>query len=725
MARKNLISTTISAQELTFKPGGTASLFEVQAINDSDRFASFQLEVLAAGADAKANHRNWYILSPEVSTKKPPGSSTKFIVKIIDSPLSSFVGQVNLTVRVFSIELQEESRQLIRLNVQEGIGGVALKVKLPVEEFQVYPQQQLKIAIEVYNVGTQAANAVLKLGGIDPAWLIEEKQVLHVPSGDSVETFFLCQIPETAQAISQLYPFTAEATLGNGVSSQAEGSLLILPTGVVEFKCSPKEQRIPTRRKYFWRSEPVTYHLELENRSNLHQTCQVDFESEGKLQLEITPKQQIELVSGETRQLYLEAKVKRHWIGAAKKFLIEVATELSDPRLGPTLPKSRLLQLKVLPLIPTWVLIGCGILSLWLIWWLSWLNPDNPFFGHQKAVNSVQMNGLARNLISGSNDQTLALWSVGGFFDPLVNQFSGTIGNSQKAVRIVRYRPLNNNIIAAGLENGEIQLWGITGASGLVDAFSYQKDDRVFALEFTQDSHYLFSGHGSGLVLQWDTTFRRGELSKGNNRLVKNKQFEFAVYALKLVGEGNKNLVVAGRYNQLLVWNLATDRTFKVPYPAGGQDDYILSADTAEFAPHVLATADNQGNITIWNLRSCLQGTGKCEAIDRWQASNKGEAVRSVSLSENACYLASGGDSGKVTLWALTVEGKRARESSGQVFKKEVSHSYDNKKFNSVHLELVDEDILVASGSDDTQVRVVKEKRQHNLGCDVREDLKF
>lgn len=42
-------------------------------------------------------------------------------------------------------------------------------------------------------------------------------------------------------------------------------------------------------------------------------------------------------------------------------------------------------------------------------------------------------------------------------------------------------------------------------------------------------------------------------------------------------------------------------------------------------------------------MESCLKGTGDCEVIDRWQPSQAGEAVRSVSLSYNACYLASGG----------------------------------------------------------------------------------
>ncbi len=135
--------------------------------------------------------------------------------------------------------------------MQEGTGGVALKLQLPVQEFQVYPQQQVKIPVQVYNPSYLPASAVLRLAGVDPAWLIEEKQVLHLPPGERVETVFLGQIPATIQVTSQLYSFTVEARLANCLSSRVEGSLFILPQGSVEFRCFPKQQRIPVSRRFF------------------------------------------------------------------------------------------------------------------------------------------------------------------------------------------------------------------------------------------------------------------------------------------------------------------------------------------------------------------------------------------------------------------------------------------------------------------------------------------
>jgi hypothetical protein len=716
LTNKSLIFTTISATSITFKTGGLPSTLEVNASNYSGTFADLQLEVLAAVADDKIKHK-WYLLSPEVSSKKPPGDSTRFIVQIIDAPLPGFVGEMNLTVRVFSIELQQESRQIVRLTVQEGTGGVPVKLKLPVQEFQAYPQQQVKIPVEIYNPSYQPTNAVLSMTGIDPVWLIEDKQVFQVLPNQSIETDFLCQIPDLTRAKSQLYPFTIEAKLTNGLSTRIEGSLFVLPQGRVELRCFPKQHRIPEHRRFFWRSDPVIYNLELENNSNLHQVSRLQIQSDDKLDCQVVP-EQIELDIGETRELQVITKVKRHWIGIVKQFVIEVATELSDPRLAETSFPTQNLELKVLPLIPRWLLFASAMVGLGLLWWMSWLNPNNPVFGHHTAVNFVQFNGMVRNVISGSNDREVNLWRMTGFFNPLDNQFVGTIAKTPKAVRVGKYRPVDNNIVALGLENGEIQLWKVLGERKPLDIFSYQKDDRVFALEFTEDSRLLFSGHGSGLVLQWDTTIQSRDLTKGNSRLVKQKQFDFAVYTLKLVGLERNNLVVAGRYNQIELWNLTSDRVLKIPYLPGSQDDYILSADTAEFALDILVTADNQGNITTWNMRPCLQGTGECEQIDRWQGNQSGEAVRSVALSYNGCYLASGGDDGKVTLWGLTSEGKRARDSAnGQLIQKEVTRSFRGKKINSVDLKLVGNEIFIASGSDDTQVRVIKEKIPFNDEC--------
>ncbi len=133
-------------------------------------------------------------------------------------------------------------------------------------------------------------------------------------------------------------------------------------------------------------------------------------------------------------------------------------------------------------------------------------------------------------------------WRVEGFSNPFLKQTIGTIGKPGKAVRVVRYRPVNNDRVAAGLENGEIQIWNaFTGNREPLQTFSNRPDDRVFDLVFTPDSRSLFSGHGSGSVVQWNLQSNHGSTEPTKQR---EKQVGFAVNALGLIGETGSHLAI-------------------------------------------------------------------------------------------------------------------------------------------------------------------------------------
>ncbi|HBL62128.1 MAG TPA: hypothetical protein DDZ80_28115 [Cyanobacteria bacterium UBA8803] len=719
---ENIISTTVSPKQLKFKPGGPPASFEVTVINESDRFASFQLEVTAAGTDSNQPYE-WYYISPEVSTKKPPGDLTRFNIAIADTPVPGFVGLMNLTVRVFSVELPDEDRQVVRLILEQGVSAVRLQLELPVNEFQDYPGNQVKIPVRVYNPSQIATNVTLRFLGLDPKWIADgiEQQLQLLPGEQASESFF-CRIPDIGEAASKVYPFKIEATHSNGPPSWVEGTLEVLPIGVVQFTSNPNRHQIPAKRPWLpnWRNTPVNYDLQFENLSNLHQILSVEIQGEDQQQctLEFSDPQ-TEVMPGQVNQVQLQVTTRRPWLGRTKKLLLEAATILSDQRLGNTEPASQTLKLDVFPIIPTWLLIGGGLLLLWLIWWLSWLNPNNRYFGHQDAVNSVQFDGMSKNLVSGSNDQSLIAWRVDGFFNPLAKTEIGKIATTNKAVRALRYKPVDNNLVAAGLENGDIQLFNLLGeTSQLLDSFFYQKDDRVLALEFTDNSNYLFSGHGSGLVLQWDIKqdlSESGAVPSKSKAPLRGRQLDFAVYALKFVGQDNKFLAIGGRFNQFVVWNLLNNSLLKVPYRPGGQEDYIFSIDTAPLKPYLLATADNQGYITLWDMRKCLVDNQPCEVLDQWSNGHGGKPVRAVALSNGGCYLATGGDDGRMMFWPLTIGGQRAEQF---LTGKEIGRSYQNKKFNTMDVKVLKDYVFIASGSDDTQVRVKRHRRLQQLGCD-------
>ncbi|WP_375502493.1 hypothetical protein [uncultured Nostoc sp.] len=713
----NSISTTISEQVIKFKPGGAPASFNIAVTNDSDRFAAFQLEIIAAGAEVIPGFR-WYSLSPEVSAKKPPGDSTRFTTMITHSPVPGFAGIMNLTVRIFSLELGEETREVVRLVVEQSKGLTPVKLTLPVTQFQVYPSDLLEIPVSVYNPSQLTVNVVLSFLGVDMKWLVDgSERRLQISPGGKAETTFLCQLPIPSQVPSQAYPFTIEANLIDGPLSSATGIIRVLPKGFVQFSCIPEEQQMPPSASAWWvlkwKCHSAIYILKFDNASNLKpdMTVQVQPEAgQSKSTWELIP-EKAEISPGETTELQLVINKRRHWWGGSKKLQFEVKASESATDID-IRNDTQFLKLNVLPVLPIWMqlLIGAGLLTL--AWFYSPLNPDNTLFGHDDAVNSVQFNGLGDKALSASNDQYILKWNVSGFLDLMTSPYGSDVANLDKAVHVIRYRPVDNNLVAAGLENGEIRLWNLAADSKqALDSLKFRKDDRVFTLEFTKDSRFLFSGHGSGLVLQWDVQSDLENNVSFNNLPFKQKKFDFAVSALALAGKANKNLMIGGRFNQLWMWNFADDKVRSLPYQKGGKDDYIQSLTVAAYKPYLMATADTQGYITLWNLDKCLSKHVKCTIVDRWANGHGNKPVRSVALNRNGCYLASGGDDGRVMLWPLSIDGKRdARFANGQQLAR------SEKRINSVDLKIQGKDVFVISGGDDKRVRI-NTTPQSDTGC--------
>ncbi|NJM65794.1 MAG: hypothetical protein HC851_09110 [Acaryochloris sp. RU_4_1] len=129
--------------------------------------------------------------------------------------------------------------------------------------------------------------------------------------------------------------------------------------------------------------------------------------------------------------------------------------------------------------------------------------------------------------------------------------------------------------------------------------------------------------------------------------------------------------------------------------------DYILSLATADQKRTRLATANNRGQIQLWNLQPCLSSTARCELLDQWTADSEG--VRAVALSADGCYLVSGGESGKTMVWPLNPRGDRSSQfTQGQVL------DQSSRSINTVDILRVRDEILVARGGDDTQVSLYR-----------------
>jgi WD40 repeat protein len=790
------IRTELSERTLRFEPGGQPTTFEVIVHNESDRFASFQVELEAPGVESSRGS-DWYRLSPSVSSKIPEGDNTRFWIEIFGIPPvpGGFSGVMRLTVKTYSPELEEDDKQDLKLTIEgDRLAPPQLQIQGP-NPILVKPKsdgsnisESVSIEVLVQNPNHKPLTTTLAIEGIDPAWRDGAQSILTLESQKTQLVTLRLRIP--VRSISRDYPVTIVARQANAPEAAAQVLLRLLPTGFVQFRAEPPGQQLPppSSGKKRWlnpRIATATFELHLDNHSNsqpigsvildgtsvgppkqswfqqlwqpLQGKLQRDLQRDKRLQplmglptssptrspsgslgpptgpiaaaqplapgLTLVPRQ-VQLAPMEAigapiltpNPLTLTVERTLPWLGwprierfGATAHLLESDLEIRDP--------IQTLELQVLTVIPLWLQWVGGLLLLALLAALWALRSP----GHKGPVTSVRFNGQGTEVISSSMDQTLRAWDVkdNGL------SYRGLLIQLNRAIRTVRYRPVNNDQLGLALENGEVK--GLNLLSGSVQNFSGAQDDRVFDLVFLRDSRTLFTGHGSSLIQ------RHLFDGPGGASLPQSIDAKFAIRALAVVGEDDRYLAIAGRYNQLKLLDLqsidpdpgnqnagaAGVSVHRLPYNSGGSEAYIMGLARAESQPNRLAVADNQGQISLWDVGQCLAPvspkplgsepivgarpapiSGNCKPIESWPG-HGGAAVNALALSANGCYLASAGDDGKVRLWPLTSRGtRRSEQVNGQVL------SESSQRFNSVDLIQRRDRLLIASGGDDHRVRL-------------------
>lgn len=729
-----LIGASVSTQSVTFQAGGEPAWFDVIVNNDSNQFADFQLEILAAGSTNTPGYR-WYMLSPEVASAQPPGSTTPFRILIQDTPVPGFVGTVNLTVRIYSPQLRTETRLVVRLKIEQGDRPTLLRVELPVVRIQVYPQNSVDVPVRVRNLGQRPIDVVLNFLNLDPSWIVKplQRRVMVDPLGQA-ETTFQCQPPSANKVLSQDYIYTVEATTSqDNISANAQGILEVLPVGFVEFSVEqPQKQIIPNSRRWLpnWKSKSTTFKLLFKNASNLQQYVNVEVQGRDyrKCHFQVMP-ENAELNIGEITPVFLKVTTKRPWIGWGKTLFLEAKSILSNPSLGSTDPATRILELQVLPIIPLWLQAVLALLAALLLLW-----PRPSIVTHTDNVRVVRFNGDKTKVISGSQDCTLRRWKLDS--DSLKPEGSvsekapvacgkpqnstGLLGVTNVPVYSLRFMPQDSNRVAAGLENGGIQLWNLVTQQKqeLNQADTNSKLGQVFDLFFTGDSRSLLSGHGSGKILLWERP-TNGDFAPNYKLIIdlqKRLNLSYQIQALALSPDNEKTLVAAGSYRSFFIisnWNTKFPHVLEQKARDGQdttEDKYIHSIAFVPGSPNLLATSDSFGFIRIWDLRQCLtnaaskqQTQENCvEPVDSWDAGS-GVAVRSIAFvnfnRDDGSKLVSAGDDGRVMLWYLTPQGKLDKKISK-------GEQIDRNPLGFSAIDSADSKSKVVSGGVDHRVRL-------------------
>ncbi|MBD1867192.1 hypothetical protein H6F95_07725 [Cyanobacteria bacterium FACHB-471] len=782
-----LVKVEVSKRYLRFVPQGDDASefdesnpeqqFDVFVTNNSKQFASFQLELLAAGLDIDSGLR-WYRLEPQVGAKKPPGQITKFTVKIVKAPIPAYGTTIDLTLKVFSVESEQLSAEQ-KLKLEISRPPQPYKIYLPIKEFKATPGDAIEIPVLVYNLSPKYTNIRLMFVesgeaenitpssdtpiSFHPSWFDGVEQIVPVNAGGSAETSFRCQIPASIAAFSQPYPFRIEAQSDtSSYVTLKKGTLEILPWGVVEWSCPTPQQTIPSHQRRNKRAKKYVnaaiYELQFENRSNLPQHIQLQISPLEQKQCRLKISDPIALQPGESNEIKpitLTAHRQRPLLGLNRRLLFHVYPKLgSNSNVSDSIypdPNVQAFELIVKPSVPLLLqLVIAFLLAIFLGLMLLLHSPS-----HRQPVNSVRLIENGNTVISGSGDRTIRRWQVSempllktvylkGDRSPFTTEAGG-------AVRIVRQQPQRDGRIAAGLANGDLKLWNVAQKQAQPNPKTLQPNDRVFGLDFSEDSGYLYSGHSSGFVRQWQLE-PNGETTRKNSAYVK---FPVSAVAVSQSQSSPPNLVVIGeRYNKLSFWDWQNHNLYELQYkypeqlqpqPIVGQQDYIESLAIAD-QQNLLVTADTNGFITLWDLnkiRSCISdgklvkirdvlgdepnvvyklrcSTTELPAteliVNQWQSNDRRQAVRAVAFDQTGEYLASGGDDGRVMLWPpvsqlRSLSPERIKEEARNLDRWHLPNLRSSAKINSIDVQVVNNQIRVVTGDDQHHVSLFSVKK--------------
>ncbi|MBE9139129.1 hypothetical protein IQ254_18335, partial [Nodosilinea sp. LEGE 07088] len=386
-----------------------------------------------------------------------------------------------------------------------------------------------------------------------------------------------------------------------------------------------------------------------------------------------------QLLPGGYATISLSVRYARRWF-RGRRYHYNATTTLSVAPAGvasapvQAVPQQQALMLDVPPILPRWLQIAGALASLVGVAAAWWLTPNSH---HLAPVNSVQLIGNATTVVSGSSDQTLRRWDVveapwQALRTRLLHR--ELIAETDKSIQVIQASPFRDSQLAVGLESGDIELWDVSPPQQLHKIF--EGSDRVFDLAFTPDAHYLFSGHGSGLVREWN-------LQNAESSLKRQLATGIAISTIAVLQiDGQSVVAIGGQYNTLLLWNLESGQAYQLEHSPSGtttevqsQANYITGLATTKDS-RLLAVADNRGYVSLWRqetLSKCLNQRPNAPSSsqpnpfrpipcpqEQAQAPPSstlihpdGQGIRAIALPDNGCYLATADNGGRLRLWPL------------------------------------------------------------------------
>jgi WD40 repeat protein len=217
------------------------------------------------------------------------------------------------------------------------------------------------------------------------------------------------------------------------------------------------------------------------------------------------------------------------------------------------------------------------------------------FPAHDAEVRTLTFTPDSQNLVTGSTDGFLKVWSVPA------GKLVKTLGNLYSAVNAVVVTPNGGLLVSgSGFLKGDLKLWPLPRGESVKNLPGHERS--VTTLALSEDGTLLASA-GGGKVRLW---------SLPEGQLLKAVDHEGPVNDLVFLS-GGKLLACASDDKNIRLWSVPDGKPQSpLKAPTTGRNGKILALAKLPGEEQSLVSADEEGNLLIWDV-----GTRKSKPLPK------------------------------------------------------------------------------------------------------------
>ncbi|KAF5335257.1 hypothetical protein D9758_017379 [Tetrapyrgos nigripes] len=285
----------------------------------------------------------------------------------------------------------------------------------------------------------------------------------------------------------------------------------------------------------------------------------------------------------------------------------------------------------------------------------------------KSEVNSLACSPNGRNVVSGSDDQTVRIWDTENG-----KQVGEPLQGHTGSVFSVAYSPDGKHVVS-GSSDQTVRIWDTETGKQVGEPFQGHTD-YVWSVAYSPDGKHVVSGSSDQTVRIWDTETGKqvGEPLQGHTRSVQSVAYS----------PDGKHVVSGSSDQTVRIWDTETGK--QVGEPLQGHTRSVWSVAYSPDGKHVVSGSSDQ-KVRIWDTETGEQVGEPLQGHTDY--------VRSVAYSPDGKHVVSGSSDQTVRIWD-TETGKQVGEPlQGHThYVRSVAYSPDGKH--------------VVSGSSDQTVRI-------------------